>query len=319
MGRPTISVGNITVGGTGKTPLVIRLASDLAAQGLKPAVLSRGYRGFLKQASSSSIIVGDASETLSDEVALMAEKLEGVPIGVGANRVQTAGIITERFSPDVFILDDGFQHWPVHRDLDIVCVDSIDPWGGALLPLGRRREPLSQLKRAHAVVLTRTDLAPVQELDEIEAEIRKRSPPALLLRSEFSPSLRSVGQNKPLPPAQLSGKSVWALSALGRPAGFERTLGRLGGLVMPIRYPDHHRYTEKDLDDIEAVAGKSEGFLITTEKDWMKLRHTRWGRTGGAPGSLHILHIAMKFQGDDERTWSTLLEEHMDVWAMSRP
>src|SRR5262245_30444982 len=159
--HPTVCVGNITVGGTGKTPLVIRLAADLMAQGLKPAILLRGYKR--EKVKSEPVVVRDARHILADvsvagdEAVEIAERLPGACVGVGADRYAVGNHILKRHPVDCFILDDGFQHHRLQRDINIVTLDVTDPWGGGhLLPAGLLREPPDALKRADAVVLTRT-------------------------------------------------------------------------------------------------------------------------------------------------------------------
>ena len=198
--KPVISVGNLTLGGTGKTPLLIRLIHDLESMGLRPAILTRGYGGSCG---------GDSMGPESDEVSLMREKCPGVPIGVGANRFQSAERIMRESPIDIFILDDGFQHWPLARQLDIVCVDASDPWGGgSMVPAGRLREPLSALSRANIVVLTRSELVSSESLATISSIVQEKMPSGVLFISRFV--------SKDLPET-LRNKKVLAISALGNP------------------------------------------------------------------------------------------------------
>src|ERR1017187_5804553 len=174
--HPTICVGNITVGGTGKTPLVIRLASDLLAKGLKPAVLLRGYKR--EKVKRHPVLVRDAKRILAgvaeagDEAMELASRLPGACVGVGADRHAVGSFILETQSVDCFILDDGFQHHRLGRDINIVTVDVTDPWGGGrLLPAGLLREPPEALRRADAVVLTRTGAVGPDRLAVLRAEV----------------------------------------------------------------------------------------------------------------------------------------------------
>ncbi len=292
-----ISIGNLTTGGTGKTPWVIKLANDLRRQGHSPAILTRGYQGFLQGSGQS------------DEVELMIEKCPGVPVGVGADRHFSAQTLKKNFSPDVYILDDGFQHWPLFRDVDIVCLDATDPWGGGfLIPCGRLREPLTALRRAHAILLTRCDLVPKSDLEQIENRIRLLAPRVEIFRTQFSSTLWSVDHHTKRDLLEIKGQRVVALSALGNPLGFERLLEKLGAVVFPKRFRDHHRYSQNDRDSIQAECAKVGGVIVTTEKDWVKLKATEWANSQSRSCPVYILQIESQLLAQDQKRWDSLLK-----------
>jgi len=251
-----ISVGNLSVGGTGKTPLVIWLAEKLLAQGHRVAILTRGYRG---TASSS------------DEVDLMRSRLQNrVIFGVGKDRFAEGQRIESRQAIDVFLLDDGFQHLQLARDLDIVLMDASHPVGGQpLLPVGPMREPISAVVRADVIVFTRTENAPGAK----EAIQRFWKLP-IFAASTFLLGFRSLGLEGPLQSvADLGSGPFFAFCGIGNPEAFVRDLQRWG--VAPaghMFFADHHRYTLEDVQAIDQAAkGVGAKGLLTTEKDFCNL------------------------------------------------
>ena len=251
-----ISVGNLSVGGTGKTPLVIWLAEKLLAQGHRVAILTRGYRG---TASSS------------DEVDLMRSRLQNrVIFGVGKDRFAEGQRIESRQAIDVFLLDDGFQHLQLARDLDIVLMDASHPVGGQpLLPAGPMREPISAVVRADVIVFTRTENAPGAK----EAIQRFWKLP-IFAASTFLLGFRSLGLEGPLQSvADLGSGPFFAFCGIGNPEAFVRDLQRWG--VAPaghMFFADHHRYTFEDVQAIDQAAkGVGAKGLLTTEKDFCNL------------------------------------------------
>ncbi len=269
-----ISVGNITVGGTGKTPMVERLARLLMENGYNIAVLSRGYR----RKKKNTMIVSDRNglkatpEEAGDEPILLAKKLPGIPVVVGRNRRETGKKAAEMWKCDVLILDDGFQYMGLKKDLDLVLIDSQNPWGnGKLLPAGPLREPLSELKRAHAVVFTR-----VNENRNIKASMQRVQEiiSAPIFHSVHQPSTwvsLSKGDNFPL--NFLKGKKVVAFAGIGNPDSFEKSLTEIGVETVDfIRYRDHYWYKQKDLDQLTLMAEQKGAMaLVTTEKDGVRL------------------------------------------------
>src|ERR1700686_2490130 len=256
-----ISVGNLSVGGTGKTPLVIWLAEKLLAQGQRVAILTRGYRG---------------TASGSDEVELMRSRLQNrVVFGVGKNRFAEGQRIESRQAIDIFLLDDGFQHLQLARDIDIVLMDASRSVGGQpLLPSGLMREPFSAAARADIIVFTRTENAP----DAKEAIQRFWKLP-IFAASTFLLGLRRLGTEGPLQTvADLGTGPFFAFCGIGNPEAFERDLQRWG--IMPVGhmfFPDHHRYTLENVQAIEQAAlrlgAKS---LLTTEKDFWNLKDVQF-------------------------------------------
>jgi tetraacyldisaccharide 4'-kinase len=261
-----ISVGNLTVGGTGKTPMVLWIAEQLAAEGKNTAILTRGYRG-----TSSADTRG---EPQSDEVALLRERLSGkVKIGVGADRYKN-GEVLARHGTEYFVLDDGFQHLRLARDADIVLIDATDPFGGGMtLPAGRLREPISALRRADIVVITRSVQAPTPA---IEAMIRRHTrSPIFYAATKLENVLRVPQLAVGLPQEQWPGARFMAFCGIGNPSAFFEDLGRWGFQVAGERsFPDHHVYNTREVEELElAAAICGADALLCTEKDVWNLRH----------------------------------------------
>lgn len=286
--RPVISVGNMTVGGTGKTPLVEWVAKTLAGAGKKVCILTRGYG---RQHPERQVIVSDGQAILAtpaeagDEPYLLASNLLGLAAVIcNADRISAARDAIEVFGTECFVLDDGFQHLRLARDLNIVTVDATNPWGsgqhaGQLLPHGRLREPLSGLRRADCVVLTRCDQAPA--VDPLLNEIRSFIGLNPVLQSAMKP------RRAPLPDGPVA-----AFCAVGNPNSFFDQLRNSGyELVVEKTFRDHHAYTQKDADDL-VTAAKQAGAasLITTAKDAVKLR----GLHFSLPYSVFEIEIAVK-------------------------
>ena len=251
-----ISVGNLSFGGTGKTPLVIWLAQKLLEQGHRLAILTRGYRG---------------TAGSSDEVDLMRSRLQNrVIFGVGKDRFAEGQRIESRQAIDIFLLDDGFQHLQLARDLDIVLMDASRPVGGQpLLPAGPMREPISAVVRADIIVFTRTENAPGAK----EAIQRFWKLP-IFAASTFLLGFRSLGMEGPLQTvADLGSGPFFAFCGIGNPEAFVRDLQRWG--VAPVGhmfFADHHRYTLEDVQAVERAAkGVGAKGLLTTEKDFCNL------------------------------------------------
>lgn len=281
-----VSVGNLTAGGTGKTPCVIFLARLLRDRGWRPAVLLRGYgrtggAGLLVASSGQGLLVPPAEA--GDEASLLAQALPGVPIILGADRVWAATLALSNYGADLCILDDGYQHLRLRRDLDILLVDAQSPLGGgALLPRGLLRERPEAAGRADLVILTRTDQA--RNLDWVEEGIRRLNRRAPLLRAVHRPvALLRLGDRAVLEPSALAGQAVAALSAIGNPEAFEATLRGLGASVAAaFRFPDHHRFRDEDLERAGREArGAGAALLVTTAKD--RARENLPARAGGLP------------------------------------
>ncbi|HEY2587470.1 MAG TPA: tetraacyldisaccharide 4'-kinase [Tepidisphaeraceae bacterium] len=266
--RPVISIGNITTGGTGKTPMVQWLAENLRREGRRVAILSRGYRA--------------APGSLGDELSMLDRALNDPgdpPVLLRANSDRYAAgeeLLKEHPEVDVFVLDDGFQHRRLARDLDVVLINAAEPSGfGRVLPRGLLREPLAGLRRAGAVVLTHADQATPEQLTAIEAEIRRHNATAPLYRAIHAQAgLRSSRPEiESHPFNELSRHRFFAFCGIGNPAAFHRQLARFVDTYVGRRwFGDHHAYTAEDLANLSAEARKAGAeILITTEKDWVKV------------------------------------------------
>ncbi|MBN2447947.1 MAG: tetraacyldisaccharide 4'-kinase [Phycisphaerae bacterium] len=267
---PVISIGNITVGGTGKTPTVIEVVRHLREWGRRPVILTRGY--------------GARTGETADEVLEFHDAVADVPVVVNPDRVAGAAMAQEKYGADCLVLDDGFQHRRLARDLEIVMVDALDPWGGRLvLPAGRLREPLEGLARAHLCVITRTNQVDAACADEIEAELRRHAPQAPVVRSIVAPEQLVHLDGRQAELATLAGLRVQPVCGLGNPGTFGRLLEPLAGCVRTVlAFGDHHRYTRRDADIIaEAARLRGVDLVVTTRKDWGKLARV-WPSDAGA-------------------------------------
>lgn len=257
--KPVISIGNITVGGSGKTPLVIWLARNLQDKGFKSIILIRGY---MPQVSTDS-----------DEADMLNEQIPYIPVLVGANRVSNIKKNEGVLPVDVFICDDAFQHWPLGRDLDIVAVDAVNPFGnGFLLPAGILREGLSSLKRAHVIVLTKTDHA--SNVQALCQRIKKINPRALIVEScHKSGDTMDVFGTEPMPIDFLKDKRAAGFCAIGDPFSFETQLKNSGARIVKVfTYSDHHVYKQRDIQRmVEFCRAQNIQVLVTTHKDAVKL------------------------------------------------
>ncbi|WP_420266329.1 tetraacyldisaccharide 4'-kinase [Candidatus Magnetominusculus dajiuhuensis] len=275
-----ISLGNLTVGGTGKTPAAIALAKEAQRRGLRPVILTRGYKGSIKGPCFISRGMGPivTAQQGGDEPVLMAHRLPGVEIIKGANRYE-AGLLSER--GDFFILDDGFQHWGLHRSVDIVLIDSMNPFGGGgLLPTGRMREPIDALKRANLIVKTKM-ARPSKELYTSGYSINGVTIPQpasskFVYGAAHTPSCLLSRDGAQHPPSHIAGRRVMAFCAIGNPSGFHQTLTSLGAnIVHMMQFRDHHYYTKADARKILRAAGAHRAdIILTTEKDMAKLPDT---------------------------------------------
>ena len=282
-----ISIGNLTVGGTGKTPAAIAIAEEAKSRGYQPCLLTRGYRGRAKGPCFVSRGEGPllSVEEAGDEASLMAEKLEGVPIVKGSDRYDAGmfairdlqSLVPHLQSQFLFILDDGYQHWRLHRDTDILLIDSTNPFGRRrLLPKGILREPLHEMRRADIVVLTKVpgagDASDIQP--GLTSEIRTYNPHALIYTSAHLPvGLRTL-PGRDLPLDSLSGKPVLAFCGIGNPSSFRETLLGMGTEIKGfMAFGDHHRYDARDVQRIMGTASECNAdWIVTTEKDIMRLR-----------------------------------------------
>jgi tetraacyldisaccharide 4'-kinase len=268
--RPVVSVGNLTVGGTGKTPLVIYIAEKLVERGWAPCILTRGYGRSMggAVAMAPGIHRSINPRQVGDEPALMARALLKVPIMVSAHRFRAGHMAETRFAVDVHILDDGFQHWALARDVDIVTLDATEDLAtAALLPAGRLREPRSALARADVIVLTRTELADPQGHLESIARINPRA--AVFQSSLLLHSLVDVESGVSYSAEDFRNRRVMAFCGIGNPRAFFSNLRKWGmDVVQEVAYRDHYSYGAGELRRLGTRARKANAeFLLTTEKD----------------------------------------------------
>jgi tetraacyldisaccharide 4'-kinase len=261
---PVVSVGNLTLGGTGKTPCVEYVARFFRNQDRRIAILSRGYGG-------------EAGR--NDEALVLEENLPGVPHLQGADRIALARTAAEELESEVLILDDGFQHRRLARDLDIVLVDATDPWGqGFLFPRGVLRESPSGLKRAGMVLLTHCDQAEEKERDQLRQVIGQLAPGVPLAETRHRPVEMINSERISRPAEHLANRQVAAFCGIGNPEAFRKTLTGLGASVVAFKtYSDHHLYSQRDVEDLRNWARGQEtaSLVMTTQKDLVKLHLTR--------------------------------------------
>ena len=270
---PVISIGNITVGGTGKTPLVMAIAKGLMEKGTSVAILSRGYRG----TKTSEPIVSDgrniflSPEESGDEPFLMAKACQGIPVLIGKNRYLNGRIALQRFNVKGLLLDDGFQHLPLFRNVNILLIDSQIGFGDhTLLPRGILREPLSHLRRANLFLLTKVEN--LETCRPLEKEIHEIRPSAPVFHSHYEPVGLVNPQEEQEELHSLKAKKVLALSGIAPSNYFSSLLRKCGmKIVREAIFPDHHLYTLKDLSYIKE-RGQGVDCIVTTEKDMVKLK-----------------------------------------------
>jgi tetraacyldisaccharide 4'-kinase len=299
VGVPVISVGNITTGGTGKTPLVEWIASELAERGHRVCVLTRGYH---RTTPSERVVVSDGERIVAevqqsgDEAMMLARSLLGnAAVVCDADRVAGAHWAIENLNPDVLILDDGFQHVRIARDLDIVTIDAMNPWGnGRLLPAGILREPITSLGRADCIIVTRTG-------DAMDAGLQEQ-----ITQVTDSPTFRSttvIRRITALDSPELDAdketllkQPIAAFCGIGNPKAFCERLSDEGfDLRHTEAFRDHHKYSQKDIDSLSRrAADAGTQALITTAKDAVKLRSMRFGLP------CYVMEIDMQIERADE-------------------
>ncbi len=328
-----VSVGNLTAGGTGKTPMTIHLAVLLRRMGYRPVVISRGYGG---DAEKEGAVVSDGYELLcgsgvsGDEPFMMASGMRGVPVLVGGDRYKSGLRAVSEFDPDIILMDDGFQHRRLHRDLDIMLVDAATMFGnGWLLPRGVLREPLRSIGRADAVVLTRcagdcnTSRAELQKMLSRPAITRREKRfsggiPIFRARHEAylsftqdgrSPIADSIPEKTPeIGFSAISKARVFVFSGIAGNRSFKETVEEHAGIVTgSMFFPDHHRYSDEDLRRIAAAAasGKAD-FLATTEKDYVRV-------AGRMPADIPVCVIGVRivFVGEDGQEFLRFLRHKL--------
>ena len=297
---PVISVGNLTMGGTGKTPCVLRVVEYLKERGYKPGILTRGYG---RQSPEASLEVG-AGEAISphrtgDEAQIFIQS--GLaPVGIGANRHDSGMRLLRQFGAGVLVLDDGFQHRKLARNLDIVLIDALHPFGGGdVFPLGRLREPMPGLSRAALVIITRCESSDL--LLPITREVRRWNSHAPIFQSTVEPrawvdhasGIRIALGERPF-------QRVGAFCGLGNPATFRRTLEAQGLEIADwVEFDDHHRYRPRELRHLaEHAAAGGATALVTTQKDAINLCETAGDLV--APLPLYWLEIGMQIEREEQ-------------------
>ncbi|MGC1169405.1 MAG: tetraacyldisaccharide 4'-kinase [Candidatus Acidiferrales bacterium] len=293
-----ISVGNLTVGGTGKTPMALWIADRLDSEGKSVGILTRGYRG--RPSGSHDSADAASSVSTSDEVLMLQSRLgERAAFGVGPDRYANGTHLAKR-GVNWFVLDDGFQHLQLARDVDIVLIDATNPFGGGrLLPAGRLREPRSALARADIVVITRSNHAPA-----IEAAVRRETDASIYYARPKLEAIRSFSDGQlagSVAPSALG--PLFAFCAIGNPQAFVADLRAWGIEIAGHKFfPDHHRFTDADDEEIlrEATAAGAAG-LICTEKDLYNLQAIHYAK-------IPIFYCAISMHIDrDEEFWSEVL------------
>ena len=273
LGAPVIALGNLTVGGTGKTPVTGYLADGLRARGFDVAILSRGYGRSDRSprlVSDGRGLVAGAAEA-GDEPLLLARDHPGVSVAVSADRVAAARLLPPPKAPRIFLLDDAFQHRALARDANVLLVDAEAPFGnGKILPLGPLREPLHGVRRADLILLTRGDGSVPPAVRQV---LERHHPTVPVFHAALSPRRVRGPDGDVAPLAILAGRPVFAFSGIARPGRFEEDLGMTGArLTGSRRYRDHHPYSDEDLRSVAAEArSRGADCLVTTEKDRVRL------------------------------------------------
>jgi tetraacyldisaccharide 4'-kinase len=297
-----ISIGNLSLGGTGKTPAVITVSREAQKRGFLPCILTRGYKGsakgpgFVTRGNGPVLDVEEAG----DEPYLMAVKLSGVPVILGKDRYRSGlfglknltQVNTFSASKTIFILDDGFQHIALHRDTDVLLIDTTRPfWLERLFPDGRLREPASEMKRADIIILTKSDASGDEAVSEHLRLIKSFNPAAPVYRSSHRPIslIRLSGETEPL--ETISRRRVYGFSGIANPSYFRAILASCGAEIEDFRqFRDHYRYTQSDIDTINREASGQK--IVTTEKDLVKLK--------GLASTDHISALMIDFSVEDE-------------------
>jgi len=278
VGVPVVSVGNLTLGGTGKTPLVAWLARWFRDREIRVALISRGY--------------GAEAGSRNDEALELEQALPDVPHLQNPDRVAAAHTAIEEFESQLLLLDDAFQHRRIHRDLNIVLVDALEPYGhGRLFPRGTLREPLGGLRRADVLVLSRANAVDADRRDAIRQRLGRYAPQAAWVEVAQEPVELLAADGATAPIDSLANQPVAAFCGIGNPAGFRHTLTDCGYNVTAFReFPDHHNYDRDDLESLAAwVAETSAAAAACTHKDLVKIKRQRLG-----PAPLWAVRIGVR-------------------------
>jgi tetraacyldisaccharide 4'-kinase len=261
VGVPVVSVGNLTLGGTGKTPLVKWLANWFGHRGFRPAIVSRGYAA--------------GHDGVNDEALELRQSLPDVPHVQNPDRVAAAGAAMEYHGCDLILLDDGFQHRRLARDLDIVLIDALEPFGfDHVFPRGTLREPVTGLRRADVVCLSRADAVAPRDRESIQRRVAELAPDAVWCEVQHAAGGLSNAAHKSAPWDVLRGRRVAAFCGIGNPAGFRHTLSTAGCEIVAWRtFPDHFPYPDATLAPLcEDVERSQADLVVCTQKDLVKIR-----------------------------------------------
>ena len=316
---PVISIGNLTLGGSGKTPMAIYVAELIQHLGYTVSIISRGYKG---QAERIGGVVCDGHiiymgpDTAGDEPFMVARRLKTVPVIVGQNRFKAGKLAIQEFNPDVLLLDDAFQHLKLHRDIDLVLLDSNKPFGNTyLLPRGTLRETKSALLRGDAFILTRSDEGKPAALGQIKRVVPRKP----IFYSFHTPYIYKIVTGNSLKSADrpdissrynfdiFKKKRVFAFSGIANNDDFRRTIESFKCKLEHFsEFPDHHQYSDKELDEIlESAADLSVEFIFTTEKDYVRIAHKiKW------PIHLVIIGIEISF-GENELAFQSFIKSRL--------
>ena len=292
-----ISIGNITLGGTGKTPLVVWLCNFLNQKNLSCAVLTRGYKTHTQKRATSDEI----PDTMTDEPAVLSESCPQAKVIVNPDRLAGAAKAIDKFGAKVLVMDDGFQHRRLARDLDIVTIDATQPFGyEKIFPAGLLREPLNSLRRADAVVITRSNQISESELGMIENKLRAINPDMLIAQSIHATVNIKSTDDIETSIEQLKGRKIYAFCGIGNPNAFINTIKALGPEIAGSKfYNDHHRYTDACLADIYEQARLAEAdMILTTQKDWTKIKRLKLDKKDI---QLAYLAIEIKFLAGEDK------------------
>lgn len=298
-----ISVGNITLGGTGKTPFVEYLARYLKGQGRKVAILSRGYK---RPGICGTGKPDMGYENMGDEPYMLQENLKDVPVVVNADRKRGICKAINDYGADTVVMDDGFQQWGIKKDLDIVTIDAVNPFGNRhILPRGILRQPFSSLKNADIFILTKTDISPyISDIRNILGEV---NPSAIIIESAHKPvGFYPLGGRQDLSGVDLfKGKTATLLSGIANPDSFKNIIINLGIKIgVSFDFPDHYFYSRKDLGNIMRQAQeKNTDCIITTEKDAVRLNQLP---AADYQLPIFVLRIEIGITKDEERLHNRL-------------
>ncbi len=323
---PVICIGNLTTGGTGKTPMTQMLCRLLIAQGRRVVILSRGYGG---ENEYGCAVASDGANVLlsarqaGDEAFLLAQSLPGVPVVVGKDRRVTGALAVTRFHPDVIVLDDGMQFWQLHRDMDIVLLNAVAPFdNGWTFPRGLLREPPSHLRRAGIIILTNAQRAGATQLEQVRQRVCRLAPGTPLFTADLVPdTLRPLNELDAAVPGDkmlsevtvgletLRGRNVTALSALGNPAAFEAMLAGLGyNVASAFRFRDHQPLSDAELSDVVTASERASAAIVTTEKDAVKLTER-----SDALANTEIYALRVRMQIEREKVFFDAVNGAVDL------